>query len=373
MLMDVRVTYDFQTFIEQSYGGISRYIYEIATRINTEDGFTSRILAPFYKNNYLSSSDSIVAGMRLPWDPVTRQIYRKINWIASPFVAKFTGTDILHETYYQHRPIPIKHKAVVLTIYDMIHERFKHLFPISDATMFLKKDAILRADYIICISESTRRDLLEYFNLPESKITVIHLGFNETIDTQSEFPPFLLKKPYLLYVGSRIGYKNFDRLLRAYSSSPILLQTFSLVCFGGGGFDRSELKLFAELGLNNNHVMQLGGNDALLQTLYKQATLFVCPSLYEGFGITLLEAMNAGCPIACSTTSSLPEVAGDAAQYFDPYDVESIKYALEILAESDSIRADLIERGLRRVSFFSWSKCAQETLASYKHVLGLHG
>jgi glycosyltransferase involved in cell wall biosynthesis len=252
----------------------------------------------------------------------------------------------------------------------MIHERFRHLFPPSDATISLKKTAILRADYIICISNSTRRDLLEYYDLPESKVRVIPLGFTATVDRQMAIPAVLLRRPFLLYVGNRNGYKNFDGLLRAYSSSLSLRQAFSLVCLGGGSFGPCELKLLTELGLTEEQVMQLGGSDDLLHSLYKQAVMFVCPSLYEGFGITLLEAMNAGCPIACSSTSSLPEVAGESALFFDPYDVESIRHALEVLADSDISRTELSIRGRERVKLFSWDKCAQETMAAYAHVLG---
>jgi glycosyltransferase involved in cell wall biosynthesis len=365
----IDITYDFQIFIDQFYGGISRYFWELASRVNALEGFSSKILAPFYKNRYVRSDEGIVRGIRLPAKPRNRQIYRDMNWIASPFVNKFATTDILHETYYQRRPVLIQRKASVLTVYDMIHERFRNFFSANDNTSSLKKAALARADHIICISESTRRDLFRYFEVPESKTSVIHLGFNVTSE-QSAIPPELQSRAFILYVGNRQGYKNFDALLRAYASSRRLMNDHLVACFGGGPFSRSEHLLFKELGLTNDRIVRLEGSDELLHALYRRAAFFVCCSLYEGFGITVLEAMSAGCPVACSNTSSLPEVAGDAAQFFDPQDTDSIRYALELLSESEPTRSALSGKGRERTRLFSWNKCAAETAALYHKILG---
>jgi glycosyltransferase involved in cell wall biosynthesis len=254
----------------------------------------------------------------------------------------------------------------------MIHERFHEMFSPNDDTISRKKAAILRADQIICVSESTRRDLLEYFDLPESKVAVVHHGFNPTTEVVPvPTAPVLMDRPFLLYVGDRKNHKNFEGLLRVYASSSFLSKEFSLVCFGGGSFNAEELHLLNKCGCNDGHVVYAGCSDSVLFALYRQATAYVCPSKYEGFGIPLLEAMNAGCPVACSNTSSLPEVAGDAALYFDPYDLESIRETLEFLAESDSRRAELQLMGRRRAALFSWDKCATETMALYRRTLGI--
>jgi glycosyltransferase involved in cell wall biosynthesis len=370
--MGISVCYDFQIFMDQFYGGISRYIYELALRVNRADEFSSKVLAPIYKNRYPRPGDGIMRGIALPGAPVNRRIYRAVNWIASPLVDGFAGADILHETYYQLRPIPLRRKAVVLTVYDMIHERFHELFPYNDGTILRKEAAIRRADHIICISESTRRDLLEYFDLPELKVSVVHLGFNPTSeDVQGALPVVAPDRPFLLYVGDRKKYKNFEGLLRAYATSSLLSKEFCLVCFGGDAFDAEEFQLLRRYGVNNGRVVYAGYSDEVLFELYRQATLFVCPSKYEGFGIPLLEAMYSGCPVACSNTSSLPEVAGDAAIYFNPHDPESIREVLETLAESDSMRAELTILGRKRASLFSWDKCATETMSLYRRTLGI--
>ncbi|AJE03395.1 glycosyltransferase family 4 protein [Geobacter pickeringii] len=370
--MGVTVCYDFQIFVDQLYGGISRYIYELAQRVNRADGFSSKVLAPLYKNRYLRPEDSFVRGFPLPGAPENRRIYRAVNWISSPLVDRFAGADLLHETYYQLRTIPLRRKVVVLTVHDMIHERFRALFPSNDDTVLRKKAAIRRADQIICVSESTRRDLLEYFDLPESKVAVVHHGFNPTSGGDLPAPTTVMPdRPFLLYVGDRKKHKNFEGLLRAYATSPWLSKEFALVCFGGGAFDVDELLALKKYGGREGSVVYAGCSDLILFALYRQATAYVCPSKYEGFGIPLLEAMYSGCPVACSNTGSLPEVAGDAALYFDPYDPESIREVLEYLALSESKRAELTLHGRRRAALFSWDKCATETMALYRRTLGV--
>lgn len=368
----ISVCYDFQIFVDQFYGGISRYIYELALRVNRTNDFSSKIIAPFYKNRYPEPGNGIIRGIALPGEPKNWRIYKQLNWIASPLVDGFAGADILHETYYQIRPIPLRRKLIVLTVYDMIHERFRQFFTPDDDTIIRKKASIQRADLIICISESTKVDLLEYFAIPEYKVAVIHLGFNpSSLRYNSSLSTVMPDLPFLLYVGERKKYKNFAGLIHAYATSSWLSKEFKLVCFGGGAFDSDELALMRSLGVDNGCVVHAGNSDMVLQGLYRQATLYVCPSKYEGFGIPLLEAMNAGCPVACSNIGSLPEVAGEAAFYFDPNNMESIRGALEVLAESGSKRAELTLLGQKRAALFSWDKCAAETMALYRRTLGV--
>ena len=174
---------------------------------------------------------------------------------------------------------------------------------------------------------------------------------------------------FLLYVGNRGGYKNFLRLLEAYGTSPQLKMGYELICVGGGGFHADELKTMQALGLDSNQVMQLGGSDQLLARLYESASAFVFPSLYEGFGIPPLEAMSHDCPVVCSNTSSIPEVVGDAGEYFNPEDIENMRAAIERVVTSDSLRKLLIAKGRARLQFFSWDRCAAETLEVYSKLV----
>jgi glycosyltransferase involved in cell wall biosynthesis len=306
--------------------------------------------------------------LRVPRFPKAGQLVPAISkLLAGPMINHFNPS-IVHETYYAGDSYGSSSARRVLTVYDMIHELFASEYPADDKTSKLKEIATKRADHIICISENTRKDLLEIFDLPEDKVSVVYLGFDSLVlDTA------LLEhkecKPYLLYVGQRWGYKNFDGFLKAYASSSFLRNHFDVVCFGGGAFTPDELSFFASLGLSNRQVSQISGTDSKLASVYSNAALFVYPSLYEGFGIPPLEAMSLGCPVACSNNSSIPEVAGNAAEYFDADNIDSIRVAMEHVVNSNSRRDELINLGKLRCAEFSWQRCANETLDVYRGLI----
>ena len=250
----------------------------------------------------------------------------------------------------------------------MIHEKFASSFPHADKTARYKALAAARADHVICISESTRRDAIEILGLPSEKTSVVYLGFDlmTTAGARAEEPVLSAREPYLLYVGNRGGYKNFLRLLEVCGGSPQLKAGYTLICFGGGAFHEDELKTMHRLGLDRGQVTQIGGEDQVLATLYKHAVALIFPSLYEGFGIPPLEAMSYDCPVVCSNTSSIPEVVGEAGEYFDPADTESMCAAIERVVMSESHRQSLIAKGRARLKCFSWDRCAAETLDIYR-------
>ena len=178
-----------------------------------------------------------------------------------------------------------------------------------------------------------------------------------------------LHKPYLLYVGSRSGYKNFDMFINAIASSKNLIDEMNIICFGGGVFSKLELVHFEGLGFKKGQINQVSGGDELLGSFYRGAVAFVYPSLYEGFGIPPLEAMVNDCPVICSNTSSVPEVVGDAGKYFDPNSVDDMRESIESVVYSESQRDSLRVLGKNRLRNFSWEKCANETLTVYKSLV----
>ena len=231
---------------------------------------------------------------------------------------------------------------------------------------FLKKASISRVDHIISISESTKNDLIEILGVDETKISVVHLG----VDTEAFNQKFItsIKKPYLLYVGKRDGYKNFEGFLKAFSKSTKLKSELSIIAFGGGLFSTREKKLIKENNLEN-YIIQIGGDDNKLIELYQNARAFVYPSKYEGFGLPPLEAMAAGCPVISSNTSSMPEVINNAGEFFDPLDIENIKHSIEKVVFSEARTKKLIKLGTENLKNFSWSKCAKSTTEIYKKIL----
>jgi glycosyltransferase involved in cell wall biosynthesis len=366
----IKVAYDSQIFSGQVYGGVSRYICEIATRISKDSDISVKTVAPMYVNAYLESMPKrILSGFKSPFPYDFLRLYqRALSLLLGDTMLRFMRPDIVHETYYFKYPLGSKRAVRVLTIYDMIHEKFESQFQYGDKTAKHKAAAAERADHIICISESTKRDVIEILGIKPEKISVIHLGFDlikGNADKDSQ-PECAVDKPYLLYVGTRGGYKNFQPMLQAYATSQLLKSEFNLVCFGGGSFNTEELVLMKKLDLGANQVYQFSGDDELLAQYYKGASAFVFPSLYEGFGIPPLEAMSYSCPVVCSNTSSIPEVVGDAGQYFNPYDVKSMQIAIELVVESAELKKSLIAKGKGRLNQFSWDKCAAETLAVYK-------
>jgi glycosyltransferase involved in cell wall biosynthesis len=366
---DVHVVYDHQIFSTQEYGGISRYCVEVARELEHLADTRVTILAPLHINGFLRAQPpSHVVGTHVRPLRHTARVRAIVNDGVSRRWLSVHRPSILHETYYrEHSLAPVGSRTVV-TVYDMIHERFARTFPASDQTASLKAAAVRRADAVICISEHTRRDLLELLPVEPEKVSVVHLAPTFGI-APSNLRTLEIRDPYLLYVGHRRAYKNFAALLRAIASSDSLRRGFRLVCFGGGQFTAEEWSMAQALGFDSTSLLQREGDDTRLASFYAHAAAFVYPSLYEGFGIPILEAMAHRCPVACSATSSLPEVGGDAVEYFDPTRPEDIATAIHRIVDSELRAHDLRRRGAARVGLFSWLQCARDTHRVYERLL----
>ena len=367
-LLFMHIYYDYQIFALQKVGGISRYFIELANRLpRCFPEIKTTVLAPVHINGYLGSSSVDTIGRKVPIFPGKHHILPSVNFSASRFLLKKLSPDIFHETYYSGQSQSVSVPRI-LTVYDMIHERFPEQFQGPDLVIpSLKAAAVARADHLITISHKTREDLIQLLEVSPEKITVIPLASSfaeplQEVETQK------INKPYLLYVGLRQGVKNFSTLLSAYCHSKLLRSGFDLLCVGGGRFTSSELQAIQKNGLGKQ-VKQVQASDALLATLYSQATLFVYPSLYEGFGLPLLEAMRCGCPVVCSKTSSMPEIAGDAALYFDPISEDEMRTVIEDTVQSQNTLTTLQASGYKREKLFSWERCVEQTAELYSSVL----
>jgi glycosyltransferase involved in cell wall biosynthesis len=369
----MRIAYDHQIFSSQFYGGISRYFYNLANTLSLSGQLDLAVIAPLYHNAYLKSTlPSYVKGSPILSIPKAQRFSQGISALLAPRSMRVFKPDIVHETYYQHGSYVPRKARCVVTIHDMIHEKYPSMVPNAHKERQAKKAAIERADFIICVSENTRRDLLRLFDIPASKTATVHHGYDVVGSQFDGVRPAHHRpaaKPYLLYVGARWRYKNFDHLLQAYADSSWIRHEFNLVCFGGGSFDVDEVQRMSSLGLTPEQVIQVNGNDQALVKAYEAAAAFVYPSLYEGFGMPILEAMSLNCPVICSNTSSIPEVGGDASEYFDPKDPADMAAAMERVLSSTDRRDQLIARGRQQCQQFSWKKCAQETFDVYRQVL----
>lgn len=367
--MTIQIAYDHQIFSLQPYGGISRYFVELASRVAGDPDFRVCVVAPMHLNQLLRKNNTVpVHGTYVPHVRGTRAVRFLSNSLASRVALFAAGADLIHETYYTYERIAPVRTPVVVTVFDMIHERFPSSFKARDSTRSRKYAAIRRASRIICISESTRRDLLEDVRVDPALVSVVPLAADPALALLAS-PTRPVAAPYVLYVGPRRGYKNFDACLTAFVASGFLESGMVLVCFGGGAWTAVDQQVVKKAGLPAAAVIHVGGGDDVLASLYHHAAVFIYPSLYEGFGIPPLEAMVCGCPVVCSRTSSLPEVVGVAAETFDPYDVNDMARALSRVVNSPEYAANLRRLGTERAAEFSWQRCAERTMDVYRSLL----
>ncbi len=371
----------------QAHGGISRIFSEILPRLCEIDEslhitlLTSgpcRQALPAHahiQHSPIPRVERLLRPSRL-WNPVV-PLAKELVW--QLYVGSGRGR-IWHSTYYT---MPYQGNRIswggasVTTVVDMIHERFHEYLHKDNPVAFSeqKRRCIEQADRVIAISHSTRSDIIEYFGIPENKITVIHLAastfFKESPETHNNElrKRFGLGKPFILYVGKRGGYKNFQILLKAYSLWKSR-SDFELICVGGERkWSDNESEVITDSDLGNSVRLFDDVRDEELRRFYSSAYVFVYPSLYEGFGIPSLEAMACGTPVIASNASSMPEVIGDAGLYFEPSSREELLEALNSIADDGNLRRELIRRGLERSRMFSWEKTAAETYNVYKDIL----
>lgn len=358
----MKIFFDHQIFNLQKFGGVSNYIVNLVKHLNLKN--EASIISLFHKNQYLKKSNFGNKFFFYNRVGFLNKYVSKINKAYFEYYSKANSPDIIHYTYFNEK-IFYKSKAKkVITEYDLIKEKFyqeKYKNQIE-----YKKLLFDKVDQIICISNNTKKDLEEKYSVNGSKISVVHLGVNKEKNFR-ERP--LNIKPFILYVGSRERYKNFENTIKAYAQSDKLKLEFDFVCFGGGKFTKIEETLFKNFSLDRKQIHYFEGDELDLNFFYHKARIFIFPSLYEGFGIPLLEAMNMECPVICSNTSCFSEVANDAAIFFDPGDVESLKFKMEKLIYDDQLLLDLKKKGNVNLKKYSWEKCAQETEQLYKKLV----
>jgi glycosyltransferase involved in cell wall biosynthesis len=368
----IKVLYDHQIFSLQSYGGISRYFSELKSALDAYTQIKTQIVTGISDNHYLNANPNLAkCSLTTIPKPTYHKFLERINRFYLQIVIGKLDFDIFHPTYYNPYFLRIlKGKPFVLTIYDMIPEIFQDQFPVYRNTRRQKKLLITQASQIITISKNTRNDLLNFYDIPEEKVHVIHMA-PPTIQNRAISHYQRLKinpdlpKHFLLFVGKRKGYKNFSTFL--YSAAPLLKKNHDLhiISIGGGAFSNEERRLTQSLDITGR-VHQITASDMKLQELYRKAIAFIYPSLYEGFGLPILEAFQTGCPVVCSRTGSFPEIAQDAALYFDPHDKHTITQTINKILENSKLRRKLSQKGYQRVQDFSWKTTAIQTASVYK-------
>lgn len=366
----MRILYDHQTFTLQEYGGISRYFFELIKRFNGIDD-SCKVSVSLTNNSYLNPDTYLGVHSFLPNRKFKGKL-KMMNFVNERNSLYKLGKgdfDVFHPTYYDTYFLDkIGKKPFVVTFLDMIHEKFSTQYSeITDGKLFMQKKTLLEsANKIIAISECTKRDIIDIFNVSGDNIEVIYLG-NSLHNTSTKDSP-IVREPYILFVGNRSMYKNFLFFLKTVADL-LVTNDIKLVCAGGGRFSEEENRAIADLGLTDKVIFKSFNNDRILSNLYSNALCFIFPTLYEGFGIPILESFACNCPIVCSTGGSLPEVAGDAVVYFSPDDQASMYKAIADVVSSESLRQSLREKGAERLKQFSWDKTYLQTVDLYKSIL----
>jgi len=364
----MKVLFDHQIFSLQRYGGISRYHYELLKHL-PEKGVEAEVSLCLSNNYYLRQKDVSSHHQFFPnFNLRIRNNYiKKSNRIYTENKLRMQEFDVFHPTYYDDYFLEkslLGKKPFVLTIHDMTTEKFMP----NDPILSLKRKMINRASKIIAISHRTKEDILEFMNVSPDKVEVVYHGNN--LDLQKitpKMPKRFIFGKYILYVGGRSGYKNFNNLIKAFLLLIDKYPYLRLVCTGSH-FSSEEKKMLAELNLQNK-VISFLVTDEELAWLYQNAEVFVFPSLYEGFGFPILEAFSMGCPIVISDASCFPEIAGDSAVYFDPLEIESIHSAIEKVICSFSVREELVQKGYEKLKSYSWERTASETVSVYESII----
>jgi glycosyltransferase involved in cell wall biosynthesis len=295
--------------------------------------------------------------------------------------------DIVHFPYFEPfflaLPIYKRYKTAV-TVHDLTPIVFPNAFPKGikgEIKWQMQRFSLRKANVIITDSEASKKDILKFVGAKENKVKVVYLAAGEEFKKLDKGTwesklrkKYNLPEKFVLYVGDVTWNKNLPRLLDAVTELdiPIVMVGKSLV---SEDYDKNnpwnmDLNRINELARKNDKIIRVGflSSEELVQ-IYNLATVFAMPSLHEGFGLPILEAMACGCPVVTSREGSLEEVAGNAAYFIDAYDVESIKFGLDRVYKDQNKRKDLIEKGYLNLKRFSWKKTAEETLNAYKYAV----
>ena len=352
-------------FLKQKYGGITKYFCELMKNLPIEYSYDLSVL--FSGNQHLKDYNFKKINFSLPARDFRgkgrlKTSFYNINKRYSEYKISSKKFDVFHPTYYDPYFLKNLKKPYVITVHDLIEFKFKEQYKNESLIPDMEK-IIKNADRIISISENTKKDLIDTLHVSPDKIDVIYHGFN---------PP---KKKlgnnnlgrYILFVGVRTGYKNFSNLAKAFSELQRHDETLKLVCVGQP-FLKDEIEELKSLKILYNTYL-FGVKEDRLNELYGNALVFVYPSMYEGFGMPVLEAFANNCPVCLSNTSSLPEVAGRAAEYFNPASQDSILEGIKRVIYNKEYSEILIEEGKIQLKKFSWKNCATKTAETYQKTI----
>lgn len=380
-MSQLKVTFDGSIYTYQIHGGITRCYDELLPRIcSLQPAVEITFLTTRTRRHSLPRHPGIKElslpdmSFRIPWPrPILRRIEPPLGraaFSASVLLSCGVGEgSIWHSPSYR---LPSRWRGpTVVTLHDMAPELFPEIYssPSHQWHRRLKAQCLRRADLVICVSRTTQEDAVSVAGIPKEKTVVVHHAASSTFRPLPEFPievEAMGDGPFLLHLGNRSANKNFGLLLRAYSMWSLRSDVRLIVV--GSGWSAQESELLEKHQLFDHVVLLPHVSDLELCQLYNKASAFVFPSLYEGFGIPILEAMASGCPIVASRIPSTLEIAGHCPIYFRPNSVEELCDALD-LAINEGRNSDRVQKGLEISKQYSWTKSASKTLSLYDDIL----
>lgn len=353
--------------------GVGTYTYNLIKEISKILPEDSIYLIDYTNHYTFSSLNKITFGSfvaNIPKKSYIWHLYSQFKLRENNF-----DLDIIHSPENSTLVTKLKFQKKIITVHDIR----QHVFPefnIETMLSYLFLPTTLKnADKIITVSNSTKNDIINYFQISADKIQVIYEAADKKFKPLEHEDLLPIKKkysldfPFILYVGNLSKHKNIPQLIKAFYNIRKLDCNHKLVIAGKKKWKYKEIfDLIDKLDLHDEVIFTGYVSDKDLPALYNLADLFVYPSIYEGFGLPPLEAMACGCPVITSNTSSLPEVVGDAGIMVDPYDVDELSTAIFKVLSNDVVRKDLVIKGLDRVKMFSWEKCAKDTINVYYEV-----
>jgi len=360
--------------------GLARYAESLARALLTYHGQEHRF-GLFYNRDRRDKPPPDLEAVPARTVRAGYKPWRMAVWLGQRIGVSFDrllpDAELFHAT--EHLLMPLRRVPTVLTVHDLVyhlfpayHKRLNYWYLNAAMPLFVQ-----RADALITISESSKRDLMRIYGVPEEKITVVYEAASPDFrpasaeDVAEVKAYYGLPERYLLALGTIEPRKNLIRLVDALRLLRQKDHMLSLVIVGSAGWLYQDFFQHLEK-LDDPRAVLLSGYvpDTHLPAVITGAAAYVLASFYEGFGLPILEAMACGTPVVCSNTSSMPELGGDAARYFDPHDTQGMVAAIATVLESKDIRAEMRERGLAQAARFSWQRTAKETLAVYERVLG---
>lgn len=356
------------------HSGIGTYLRGLLTGFEHHPFFQKRRLGLALKDSNFSEVKGF--GSLVPFGAPIYSLQEQIEY---PF--QLSRSRLWHAPHY-NIPFVKTRTRLVVTIHDLIHWLFRKDFYSPIQALYSKiffERAVRVADRIIAVSNQTREDLIRHFKAPEKKIVVVYEGVRPEFfepparDIQlSVLKKYGLSEPFYLYVGLLKPHKNILRLVEVFKKLRAAGQIQSHLVLVGKK-DQRYSKPFSKIGeiktADGIHYVGRVASHEELACLYTSARALLHPSLYEGFGLTCLEAMASGLPVVVSRAASLPEVVGDAGYYVDPHSEASIRQGILAVEENESLRKNLSEKGRIRARQFSWSRTADETLRIYEELL----